>query len=223
MTPIIHFLASIVAGIGIGLHYKRKYSLILLLAFIALFPDLDHFIPTMGQGIKAFHNVYVFFTLPLIIFLICYLYELTRKEGSTKYQRIGLVFFVMLVGHMFLDGIEGGAMTLYFPLSTEQFVLSDISFSPHPYFALSSAQTLLIIWGAIILATNLIETRIYNRHEGYYENIFKYLEVSRPRLWAMKLKAVILRAFGRSSRIGAVSDASDAAFGDLEREDLSSG
>jgi len=195
MNPLIHFLASIVVGIGVGLHHKRKYTIILVLASLCLFVDLDHLIGGPKADSYMFHNVFVFITLPLTIFLVCYLYEVVKREGSTKYQRISLVFIVMLVGHMFLDGIDGGAMALYYPLSSNQYVLSDISFEPHPYVSLSSEQTLLLIWGLIILATNLIETRIYKRHEGFYDDIFTYLEYPKRNRWTRKLKMLMRRTF----------------------------
>jgi hypothetical protein len=200
MNPLIHFLVSVVAGLGIGLHHKRKYTIIIVLAAFSLFVDLDHFLGSSQRSIHIFHNVFFFITFPLIIFLIFYLYEVLNRKGSTKLQRISLLFLVMLVGHMFIDGIDCGAMALYYPLTTSQYVLTDISLSLHPYFSLTSEQTLLLIFGVIILIANLIETRIYKRHEGFYEDIFALLEYPKQHLWRLKLKKLIRRALGKAKR-----------------------
>jgi hypothetical protein len=122
---------------------------------------------------------------------------------------MSLIVMVMVVGHMFLDGIDGSSMALYYPMSTETYLLSDISFSPHPYFSLSSEQTLLIIWGSIILSANLVESRIYGRHEGLYEEFQRQLWTWRASLRSLRLKAAISRSLAKSGDYSIPGDSSD--------------
>lgn len=168
MQPIIHFLLSIVVGIGVGLHLDskiKKYSLILLLAFAATCIDLDHLLPIYQEtGIKIFHNVFVFVFFPVALLLIFCVYE--RGNGSTIKQRSCLLLCVMFVGHMFLDAISESGLPIFYPFRSDRFTVCNLGITIHPsIFTLTSEQVILLIWGAIICFANLYETITYNNVE----------------------------------------------------------
>ena len=58
MQPIAHFLLSIVAGLGVGLHLdsrRQKAYLIFFLALITCAIDIDHLLPGYNEsGIAIF-------------------------------------------------------------------------------------------------------------------------------------------------------------------------
>lgn len=169
MQPIVHFLMSIVAGLAVGLHLEsklRKYSLILILAIAATCIDLDHLLPVYHlNDVKALHNVFVFIVLPIALFLIFYVYE--RGKGSSLGQRACLLLTVMFVGTMFLDGISESGLPLFYPFSSERYAIANMGVTiDATLFTLTSEQMIMIIWGAMILAANLVETLTYNDVEG---------------------------------------------------------
>jgi hypothetical protein len=168
MQTIIHFLLSIVAGLGVGLHLEnkvKKYILISLLALSTACIDLDHILPMYSQnGVKIFHNFFVFLLIPAILFFAFYFYE--NKKGSSIGQRACLVLSVMFVGHMFLDGVSG-TMPFFFPVNSKMFTISNIGFTINPtFFTLTSLHVILIVWGIAIIGANFLETLIYNDVEG---------------------------------------------------------
>jgi len=168
MQPIVHFLLSIVAGLGVGMHLEnkiKKNSLILILAFACTSIDIDHIFPIyQNSGVKIFHNVFVFIIIPITLFLIFYFYE--HKKNSSIGQRACILLAVMFVGHMFLDGTSG-SMPFFYPLRPERYAIVNMGVTIDPsFFKLTSLELIMIIWGGFILSANLLETFIYNDVEG---------------------------------------------------------
>ncbi|UCE75151.1 MAG: hypothetical protein JSV56_05455 [Methanomassiliicoccales archaeon] len=168
MQPMVHFLLSIIAGLGVGLHIKnksRKYLLILLCAVATTGIDLDHLFPIyQNSGVKLFHNVFVFLIIPMVLFSIFYFYEQGKKLSIG--QRGCVLLAVMFVGHMFLDGVSG-SMSFFYPFSPDKYAIIDVGITlDSSIFALTSLHVILIIWGAVILGANFLETLIYNDVEG---------------------------------------------------------
>ncbi len=177
MQPIAHFLLSIVAGLGVGIHIKdtrRKIFLILILALAATSIDLDHLLPIYQEtGLKVMHNIFVLVFVPVTLLLFFLLFE-HGKESSIK-QRFCSLLCVMFFGHMIVDGISESGIPIFYPFSTNTFMVGNIGITIHPdIFTLSSAQVLMIIWGVAIGLANLYETLTYNDIEGK-----KHLEESK--------------------------------------------
>ncbi len=178
MQPIAHFLLSVIAGIGVGLHLKgkvKKYFVILTLALLTTAIDLDHLLPIYTQsGIKAFHNIFVFVFFPVAVFMGSVIYE--RNKLTTSYQRISILLAVMFVGHMVQDGTTG-TLPLFYPMQEDRYIVAAIGFTVDPVlFSFTSQQSLLLIWGGIIAFANIVETVIFNSVEGKEEE--KELEKS---------------------------------------------
>jgi len=168
MQPIVHFLLSILAGLGVGLHLEnkiKKYSLILLLALGATSIDLDHLLPIYHEsGVKIFHNFFVFIALPVTLLLTSFVYE--HKKGSTIKQRTCLLLCVMFAGHMFVDSFSGDGLPLFYPFRSEMLRVSNMGITIHPIlFTLTSDQVIMIFWAVIICLANLYETLTYNEVE----------------------------------------------------------
>jgi membrane-bound metal-dependent hydrolase YbcI (DUF457 family) len=173
MQPIEHFLLSLIAGIGVGLHLdniKKKYLIIFILACIATAIDLDHLLPMYTQGgIKAFHNIFLLIFFPVVLFIGASVYE-SRKGGSI-YQRNMLILAVLFVGHMLQDSMTGN-IPLFYPISKGQYTVISLGFTVDSVlFSLTTQQSLLLIWGGIIAFANLVETVIYRCEEGKEERI----------------------------------------------------
>ena len=167
MQPIIHFLLSILAGIGVGLHLESKIKKALLILFLALATtsiDLDHLLPIYQEsGIKILHNMFVFVVIPVALFLIFYVYE--HGKGSTIKQRTCLLLCVMFVGHMFTDSISDG-LPIYYPFQSDTFMVGNIGITIIPdIFSLTSEQMIMIVWATIICWANLLETLTYREVE----------------------------------------------------------
>lgn len=165
MQPPVHFLLSIVACLGVGLHLKNKFRKYLLIIFVALVTtsiDLDHFLPIYQEsGIAIFHNIFVFIILPATVFWVFFLYE--EKKTTSLGQRVSLLFCVCFMGHMFLDCVLGGTLPFFFPVNSGLCTISNVGITMDPaVFSLTSDQMILIIWGVIIFGANILETMIYN-------------------------------------------------------------
>jgi hypothetical protein len=169
MQPIVHFLLSIVAGLGVGLHLesrRQKAYLIIFLALITCAIDLDHLLPGYHEsGIAIFHNVFVFILIPAFLYFSFSIME--RGKSTSLRQRSALLLVVMFIGAMFTDGISESGMPLFYPLRLEMYTFINMGATVDPtVFALSSSQIILIMWGAAIAGANLLETLIYNEVEG---------------------------------------------------------
>ena len=168
MQPFIHFLISIVAGLGVGLHLedkKKKYILLCAMAVATAGIDLDHILPIYETvGVKIFHNVFVFVVLPVSLFLLFMV--LDKKRESTIRQRAMLGLCVMFAGHMFTDAITSG-VPLYYPFTSARFTLMDMGVVVDAQiFTLTSWQMIMIFWAVMIMAANLVETMIHKEVEG---------------------------------------------------------
>ena len=169
MLTIEHFLLSLLAGLGVGLHFQnktRKFLMIFLMALATACIDLDHLLPIyQDTGIKIFHNFFVFILIPFVLFLAFYAYE--GRKNSSVGQRACLSLSVMFLGHMLLDGVFG-TLPLFYPFRSEMFTISNIGITIDPtFFTLSSMHGIMIIWGAVIIGANMVETLIYNDVEGH--------------------------------------------------------
>lgn len=169
MQPIVHFLLSIAAGLGIGLHLNNKKDKAILIFFLALITcaiDADHLLPGYSEtGIAIFHNIFVFILLPAELFLVFFILE--RQKSTSIKQRSALIMSVMFLGAMLTDGISESGMPLFYPLRTEMFGFINMQTELNPIvFSLTSGQVILILWGCVIAGANLLETLIYNDVEG---------------------------------------------------------
>jgi hypothetical protein len=186
MQPIVHFLLSIVAGLGVGLHLdnrRQKALIIFILALATCAIDLDHLLPGYHEnGIAIFHNVFVFILLPAELFLLFFIFE--RQKSTTIGQRSSLIMSVMFLGAMLTDGISETGMPLFYPLRTEMYGFINMQTSMDPtVFSLTSGQVILIFWGMIIVGANLLESLIYKDVEGRNIPIKEPKQSSPRRSW----------------------------------------
>lgn len=171
MVPIVHFVASFLIGIFIGFHSKHRLVVITCLSSILGLIDLDVFFSLYKtDGIRVFHNVYVFATIPLLAFLIAYVAENLLQTKSTFWQRSTLTLFVMMLGHMFLDLADGASLSLQYPLDSTSYVLSEgLGFTVNEYVSFTPEQSLLFVLIIIITFVHILETAIFNGVEGKTE------------------------------------------------------
>ncbi|GEM_PF-4165038 len=156
MHPVYHVLISVLIIIGVGLHVKRKWITAAVMALgVNAFIDFDYIL--MDQGffrMRIFHTAIVMVYAPLILLLICYLYE-KNKETSVM-TRISLVIVLVSSSHLLMDTFfPEDTVYLYYPLNTDVYHMNP---SLVPY--------VIIVFFFLVLGMNLLETRIYLMNEG---------------------------------------------------------
>lgn len=159
MDTLYHFIFSIIVGLAVGIHIKHRFRVLAGLAFVSVLVDIDHFLGLSSRG--TFHNIFIMFLIPIILFFVAYAYE--NKE-SIKYQTYSLILLVMLMGHLVSDIMYGGAVKLFYPLSDtlyrapEAVLLATTEFySP----IISGDGIILLIYGIILLSAVFVEDFIY--------------------------------------------------------------
>ncbi len=156
MHPAFHILISILIGLGMSIHYKQRYVIVLVVAFaVNGIIDVDYILFMRGIfSMRYFHTGLVMLYIPVVMILFVHLYE----KGTEKsiLTRIFLMVFLMSSSHLLLDTFspEDG-IYLNWPLSMAEYELNQ-ALLPHAIG--------LIIVGVIIF--NLLETYIYSRNEG---------------------------------------------------------
>ncbi|RLF47224.1 MAG: hypothetical protein DRN20_06205 [Thermoplasmata archaeon] len=162
-NPIIHITAAVVAGYAVGYHEDNRGYFILLLALLHELIDIDH---VLTPGFKTLHNIFVFVIFPVFLYAILSFIEVGR--GTTKLQRLAIVFFAMMLTHFFLDLLYGAPMPLLYPVSSETFTLnlaeSSIKardWAISPYVVFTPQQSVILTWLLSILLLRFVEDGLY--------------------------------------------------------------
>ena len=118
-----HFIISLVAGYVLYLGYRKYLHRVVIAAILVIFIDLDHFSPfiDLTNDVKMFHNLSFAFILPLILMSLFYIQG--RKNHQYGKVFTASLFFVMLSGHVFWDGLDETPVLYFYPLSTLDFKL----------------------------------------------------------------------------------------------------
>lgn len=150
-----HFVISILAGTMIYLGYRKHFHRVLLAAVLVVFIDIDHlsFFRGISGGALIFHNLLFAFLIPLICMITLMVRAKERHEYSSVYT--AALFFVMLSGHIFYDGMDMTPVLYYYPFSMNSIMFSDLFTS----FAISNTMNVMII--GIIYFTFLV--LVFNR------------------------------------------------------------
>lgn len=112
---IVHILIPLTTLL---LFYDKRYrTYVILLAPLAIFPDLDHVITT-GLHRALFHNVFI---LVPTIGLALFFYETRdvsdQNDVGNLFYNITIIATFYLLSHLILDSFNGG-VSLFYPLST---------------------------------------------------------------------------------------------------------
>ncbi|NOQ38242.1 hypothetical protein GQ472_05115 [archaeon] len=168
MDTLFHFIFSIIVGLAIGIHRKHRISVLVMLAFLSILVDIDHFLGLSSRG--TFHNVFFVFFVPLTLFLVFYVYE---ERKSIKFQTYSLILLVMLTGHLVSDMLRGGVVKLFYPFSSVSYSFPEYTvvatsdfFSP----VVSSDGLILLVYSFILFSAVFIEDFIYHfekKHESF--------------------------------------------------------
>ena len=116
MEPILHILIPLL--ILLALFPKLDKRLIIGLSFLAIFPDLDFFIPSIHRVIL--HNIFIAIIIPSLIYFI---------SRNLKAFYISLYY---LISHLILDLTIGG-IALFYPIY-QKLIEIKISLSTHFVF-----------------------------------------------------------------------------------------
>lgn len=198
MLPVVHVVVSIGIAFALEINYSRKYSMILLLGFLGLLPDIDHFLPSYN-GVGIFHNLIALGVLPIVVLMVAFMVQNSTNSNSSKFQRFIIAATVVLLGHLILDLVSGG--TIYLNIFSENGTFQLESF---PLLKSTILGTVIeikdIAWlalGAVVLFGNLAQKQIYAKTEGFeeYDRLSKQTRVSRKEI----LRSIISRPV-RNSR-----------------------
>ncbi len=170
MLPVVHFVVSIGIAFALEINYSRKYSMILLLGFVGLLPDIDHFFPSYN-GVGIFHNLIALGVLPIVLLMVAFMMQNSTNNNSSKFQRFIIATTVVLLGHLILDLVSGG--TIYLNIFSENGTFQLESF---PLLESTIHGTIIgikdIAWvtlGVFVLFGNVAQKQIYARTEGFEE------------------------------------------------------
>ena len=169
MLPVAHILISIGIGFAMEVKFRNKYLAILSFAFIGILPDLDHFLPPNGS-VGILHNIVILGEISMALLIAAYMLEAHFTPRSSKYQRFFISFAVILYGHICLDLIAGGS----FAMNLEGTNLIHISSVPIVEIEgvgmiFGSSDIIWLFLGILVLSGNLIQKKLYNLIEVYYE------------------------------------------------------
>jgi len=143
-SPIVHFVASLATGYGVGLRGKGTHKVVISCAIIQALVDLDHLLRGTSAEWKVFHTLPIFVYIPVCLLIGSLL--MRRTARSLAYQRFFLILALVMAGHMLLDLFFGGKMMLFFPFDGTYYSISDI-----PAFAglAGSVGTETVQWGLL--------------------------------------------------------------------------
>ncbi len=155
MHPIIHVSVSILIGLALMLHYKHRYSAVIVSSiFVNGMIDSDVIFISMGLFEKRIFSTSITMVyLPLGLLLFSYMYE--RRSASSLKTRLSLMVVLIGLSHLVLDTFSMETVYLYYPFSLEQYHMNQYLL---PYVAM--------IFVGLVIAVNLMETQIYNAKEG---------------------------------------------------------
>ena len=166
MMAAVHFIISILMAFSLELKFKRKYLTIVSLGFLGMLPDLDHFIAP-GQNIGLFHNLLFLGILPLLALIMANLVETSGITTSSKLQRFFIAANIILVGHLILDLIAGNTISLGLGGSMTIGIQSMALIQTAGFgTVLTSADLLWMVLLILVLAGNIITTKIFHLFEG---------------------------------------------------------
>jgi membrane-bound metal-dependent hydrolase YbcI (DUF457 family) len=165
MDTLSHFVLSVLAGMAVGLHRKHKLTYVVLVSFLAVLIDVDHFLVPLGYETyyRSMHNIFVAILLPFLLFLLAAYVE--RKSARYRLQTFFLLLTIMLTGHLIADMLES-PVKIFYPVSSMDVSLPNVSFEATESF---SSQVIgprgigMAAYAAIIMAGAIVHDTVYHR------------------------------------------------------------
>ncbi len=109
--PFVHIIVAVSL---LWLFCDKKYRNYILLLFpLAVFPDLDHFLPPFHR--LLFHNIFI-----LVPTIGLALYAHFRAKNTVLYN-VALIASFFLLSHLLLDLFTGAGVPLFYPLVATTF------------------------------------------------------------------------------------------------------
>lgn len=158
MDTLFHFVFAFIAGMAVNVKLDHRPMMVAGVALSAVLIDIDHLFFAYP---RALHSLFVTALVPLLLFYAAYRYE--NGTDSIRYQSLSLLLFVMLIGHVVADLFNGGAIKLFYPLSTATFTAPSWTvtvFAPQ-WELVSPDGVALAIYGGIIALAYYAEEFIF--------------------------------------------------------------
>lgn len=156
MHPAVHVLISLMIGLGIGLHHRYRYAIIMVTAFLVNgIIDMDYILFFRGLFTQRYFHTGIFLLyIPALILVGAYLYE--RDTDRSIMTRISLLVLLISASHLLLDTFSPeDTVYLYYPFSMTVYRLDQ---SLIPFIA--------VIFTAVVLLVNRIETYLFDSNEN---------------------------------------------------------
>ena len=169
MDTLFHFIFSIIIGLALNIKRKHKLRIIVFLAFLCIFIDVDHFFGMTARG--TFHNIFFVLALPASLFYLAYNYE--KPYHSIKFQTYSLLLGAMLIVHIITDMFIGGKVLLFYPFSMQSVAMTEIWIMATPAFFSPIVSPTGIAIGLILIVIVLV---------AYLEDIIFNLEKNKEKL-----------------------------------------
>jgi len=115
---LVHILIPLTALL---LFYDKRYrNYVILLAPLAIFPDLDHVI-NASLPRALFHNVFILVpTTTLALFFHKTRDRNNQNDTGNRVYNIAIITTFYLLSHLILDSFNGG-VSLFYPFSTHRY------------------------------------------------------------------------------------------------------
>lgn len=156
MDALTHLIFSFVVGYlflkAINREYNIKY--LVFLSFFSNAIDLDNFYDIRSP----LHNIFLILLLSLFVISI---FSFSKKIELRKYS---LIYFIMTLGHIFLDLFPGYGALLFYPFSQRVYSIPEdwvVNVFPDVYSPLIGPVGILLL--AYFLVIRLIVFIIKNR------------------------------------------------------------
>jgi hypothetical protein len=121
-----HLIMSLFLGLILYFAYNKHFFRVITVALIVLAIDLDHFNPltSIFGGVRIFHNLLFVTLVPAFFMGYFYIKNQETKNYSGVYT--SALFFVMLTGHVFYDGMDSTPVLLFYPFANNSIMVSEM-------------------------------------------------------------------------------------------------
>ena len=159
MTPLVHLIASLIVGYIVAPNKRKFHVIVWVIALLCLAIDLDHY-----YLVGSMHNIWVLFSIPLMLYGIAYLYESSIRPWTITLRFTFLVLFLNNLLHLVLDSMDGSPLVLFYPFDNTTYTLSgNLGIHIGDALILSPAQTLLIGFIGLVAMMRFMMTRSEKR------------------------------------------------------------
>ena len=162
MMPLAHIVFSFFLTLFILPREKVNVINVIIPVALSAMIDLDHlFLP------HAFHNIFVFFFIPMVFHLFMYVYEPIYRPYKMDLQYLSILLLSNNLLHFLLDTIDGSPIKIYYPFSSVDYTISpELTFEIPGMGVLPPTATLTLSFVVIVMLIRVFMARKYDLMNG---------------------------------------------------------